>query len=151
MASVPPGGAIAAVGRLGARHPLLLLQTSLRLSLRPFIDTSALVRELFFTAATPQEVVDACRVRMQDESYLALIDMVVFVLPRPRRIRVPVLVLGAEQDAFFTVREVRRTARAYRTEAEIFPGMGHNMTLDEGWHMVVDRIDDWVRRIPQPG
>ena len=31
------------------------------------------------------------------------------------------LVLGAERDAFFTLDEVRRTARAYGTEAEILP------------------------------
>ena len=67
------------------------------------------------------------------------------VLPRPHRVRVPVLVIGAGRDAIFTIDEVRRTARAYRTEAEIFPGMGHDMMLDEGWCSVADRVDAWVR------
>ena len=64
--------------------------------------------------------------------------------PRRRRVHAPMLVLGAEQDAFFTVDEVRRTARAYRTEAEIFPGMGHDVMLDTDWRNVADRIDAWM-------
>lgn len=53
--------------------------------------------------------------------------------------------LGAEQDAIFTVDEVRRTARAYRTEAEILPRLGHDMMLDQGWQKVADRVDIWVQ------
>ncbi len=34
--------------------------------------------------------------------------------------------------------EVRATARAYRTEAEFFPGMGHNMMLEPGWAGVAE-------------
>jgi pimeloyl-ACP methyl ester carboxylesterase len=64
---------------------------------------------------------------------------------RPHRVRVPVLVLGAEHDGFFTAREMRRTAAAYRTQAEILPGMGHNLVLDQGWPQIADRIDTWVR------
>jgi alpha-beta hydrolase superfamily lysophospholipase len=149
MAPSPPTGTIGAVARLAVRHPIELLKTNLLLRLKPFVRTSKLVRELFFTSTTPQEVVDACFECLQDESYLAFIDTMV-VLPRPRRIQVPVLVLGAERDTIFTVEEVRRTARAYRTEAEILPGLGHDMMLDEGWERVADRIDVWVRETTPP-
>jgi pimeloyl-ACP methyl ester carboxylesterase len=131
--------------RFGARHPLVLLKVNLLLSLRPFNATPDLVRELYFTADTPQEIVDNCRSRLQDESYPAFVDMTLFVLPRPDRIQVPVLVLGAERDAIFTVDEIHGTARAYRTKAEIFPDMGHDMMLDEGWQEVADRVDGWIR------
>jgi alpha-beta hydrolase superfamily lysophospholipase len=145
MASVPPGGAIGAVARLASRHPLAFLKANVLLSLRPFVSTSALVREMFFTPDTPQEVVDHCHARLQDESYPAFLDLMAFALPRPRRVQAPVLVLGAEHDTIFTVGEVRRTALAYRTEAEIFPGMGHDMMLDPEWREVADRVDAWVR------
>lgn len=45
----------------------------------------------------------------------------------------PVLVLGAEHDGCFTAAELRRTAAAYRSEAEIMTGMGHDLMLDQGW------------------
>jgi len=143
MASIPPWGTIGAIARLFRQHPMVWLKANLLLRLKPFVSTAKLVRGLFFTPRTPQTIVDTCFTRLQDESYLAFIDTMV-VLPQPRRVDAPMLVLGAEEDAFFTVDEVRRTARAYRTEAEIFPGMGHDMMLDTDWPKVADRIDAWL-------
>jgi len=149
MASIPPGGTMGLTARLIARHPLAFAKANLLLSLRPFVGTAALVRELFFTADTPQETVDACLARLQDESYPAYLDTMLLALPRPRRVAAPVLVLGAGEDGVFTIDEVRRTARAYRSEAEIFPRMGHDMMLDVGWQQVADRIDAWVCGLPK--
>lgn len=144
LASTPPTGTIGVTARVAARHPLTFAQVNLRLSMRPLVRTPALVRELLFTADTPQETVDACLARLQDESYLGYLDSMIFALPRPHRVTAPVLVLGAEKDGLFTVGEVRRTARAYRGEAEIFPGMGHDMMLDTGWQRVADRVSAWI-------
>ena len=55
------------------------------------------------------------------------------------------LVLGAEHDGLVTHAEVRATARAYRTEPEFFPGMGHNMMLEPGWADVAGRIHAWLQ------
>lgn len=64
---------------------------------------------------------------------------------RRAEIRAPLLVLGASDDAIINVDDVRRTARAYDAEAELFDGMGHDMTLETGWERVADRADAWVR------
>ena len=60
-----------------------------------------------------------------------------------RRVTTPILVLGAEYDGFVSVRNVRATARAYRTEPEFF-SMGHNMMLEPGWADVARRIHAWL-------
>jgi hypothetical protein len=59
--------------------------------------------------------------------------------------------MGAEHDGFFTLAEMRRTAAAYRTEAEILPAMGHDLMLDQGWPQVADRINTWIRETPSLG
>jgi pimeloyl-ACP methyl ester carboxylesterase len=64
-------------------------------------------------------------------------------LPRPERIRAPILVLGGEFDATITTKEVRDTATAYGTTAELF-AMGHNLMLEPGWRAVAERIDGWL-------
>jgi alpha-beta hydrolase superfamily lysophospholipase len=55
-----------------------------------------------------------------------------------------VLVLGAADDGLVTNAEARATARAYRTDAEFFAGMGHNMMLEPGWPVVAERIAAWL-------
>jgi alpha-beta hydrolase superfamily lysophospholipase len=72
------------------------------------------------------------------------LDAILLKLPRPKRVTTPMLVLGAEHDDCFSQSEVHATARAYRTEAEIFPDMGHDMMLEPGWEAVAERINGWL-------
>ncbi|HKE20130.1 MAG TPA: alpha/beta fold hydrolase [Kofleriaceae bacterium] len=145
MAPTPPWGVIRTTARIALRHPLAFLAANLRLRLRPLVATPALVRDLLFTAATPADIIERACARVWDESYRAYLDMLLFVRARPRRVRAPLLVLGGERDVVFTAAQVRRTARAYGTEAEIFDGLGHDLMLDAGWERVADRIDAWAR------
>ena len=54
-------------------------------------------------------------------------------LPRPNLVTTPLLILGADDDVCFTQQEVLSTAMAYKTDAEFFPKMSHDMMLDPGW------------------
>jgi alpha-beta hydrolase superfamily lysophospholipase len=54
------------------------------------------------------------------------------------------LVLGATDDGLVTNAEVSATAKAYDTDAEFFPDMGHNMMQEPGWAGVARRIDAWL-------
>ena len=70
--------------------------------------------------------------------------MVFLNLPKPRRVSTPLLVLGAQCDRNVTPREVHATARAYCTQAEIFPDMGHDMMLEPGWAAVAQCLHTWL-------
>jgi non-heme chloroperoxidase len=71
--------------------------------------------------------------------------MSLFGMPRAGRVkRTPLLVQGAEFDHLIPSSLVEMTARTYDVEANIFPGMGHNMMLEPGWPAVARRIDDWL-------
>jgi hypothetical protein len=41
-------------------------------------------------------------------------------------------------------RMVQRTARIYGTDAEIFPGIAHDVMLEAGWETVAKRILEWL-------
>jgi alpha-beta hydrolase superfamily lysophospholipase len=132
--------------RIARRHFGTFLKVNLTLSLYSFIETPALAQELLFSATMPEEQVLSYFPRLQDESYRAFLDMMVFDLPKPERVTVPVLVLGAADDRIFYPHEVEATARAYGTAATIFPNMAHEMMLEAGWEAVDDTILGWLEK-----
>jgi pimeloyl-ACP methyl ester carboxylesterase len=138
-------------GRLAARHPIAVTKANATRSLRHLVSTPQLARDAFYSKDIPVERLNAYFARLQDESYRALLDMLALDLPRPARVKIPVLVLGAERDTFFTRDEVEATARAYRAEVAFFP-MAHNMMLEDGWEDIAGYIVAWLAGLrPLPG
>lgn len=145
LAPGPPHGVIATTLRIAARHPLAFLRANLTLRLYPLIETPELAREAFFSPEMPEEQVRKYHRLLQDESYLAFLGMMLFELPRPSRVQVPMLVLGGERDTIFQPKEVGMAARAYGGRATIYPGMAHDLMLEAGWQSVADHILRWLR------
>jgi pimeloyl-ACP methyl ester carboxylesterase len=145
VASVPPQGVLGLAMRIWSRHPWISLRSLPVGNLAGFIGTPALVREHLFCTHTPDDIVESCAAGVQSEALRAsLIDPLIRRV-KSKRVSTPMLVLGAAQDGMVTSAEVRATARAYQTEAEFFPGMGHNMMLEPGWAEVAERIHAWLQ------
>ena len=120
-------------------------KVNLTLSLFPLVATPQLAREAFFSAGLAEEQAQIYAKRLQDESYLGFLDMLVFNLPKPEKVKTPLLILGAAKDTIFSPAEVQATGRAYSTQAEIFTGMAHDMMLEPGWQAVANRILAWLK------
>jgi alpha-beta hydrolase superfamily lysophospholipase len=144
LASVPPAGVLAATLRIARRHPVAFAKVNLTLSLFPLVATPQLAREAFFSASMPEQRVQAYAKRMQDESYLAFLDMLMLDLPRPQRVTAPMLVMGAARDTIFHPYEIEATARAYHTQAVVFSDMAHDVMLEADWQAVADRVIAWL-------
>lgn len=144
LASAPPQGVVAATVRVASRHPLAFLKANLTMSMYPLVKTPQLAREALFSAGMSEEKVRNYHARLQDESYRAYLDMMGLSLPRPKRVKTPLLALGAAEDSIFSPGEVEATARAYGTRAEVFPNMAHDMMLEDGWQTVTERILGWL-------
>lgn len=144
VASGPPHGMLAAGLRSMVMRPWATLRASIRRDMFAVVGRPPLTRAAFFTKETPESIVAQCFLRLQQESCRALShDLVRGDLPQPQLIGTPLLVLGASYDGLIKPRQVRATARAYRTTAHFFP-MGHNMMLEPGWAAVAQHIDSWL-------
>ena len=146
LASVPPSGIAGFMLRRFKRHPwhtgAALARTR---SLSGIGGTPELARESFFSALAPDADVARYTALLGEEyAFKIALDMLLLNLPKPKLVTAPLLVLGAEDDFCFTQREVHSTATAYRTEAEFFPKMSHDMMLDPGWATVAERIHAWL-------
>jgi pimeloyl-ACP methyl ester carboxylesterase len=143
LASYPPQRMrrMAAALRVVRSHPWLTIRANMVGTTADLVNTPRLAREKLFCAGTPASTVEFCAARMQPVSARANGAL---LRVRPSCVRTPVLVLDGDSDAVITNDEVRATASAYRTQADFFPNMGHNMMLEPGWQSVAERIEGWL-------
>jgi len=139
LASAPPGGALTATLRGLVRHAGSIPRVLRRFSLAALLESPETMRELMFSADTPQATVDAACRRLGEESLPAFLDMHGLNLPDTSRVLSPVVVVGAEDDGIFSRSDVVATARAYGTDAVWVPG-GHDMMLDVAWEKAADVV-----------
>jgi pimeloyl-ACP methyl ester carboxylesterase len=149
MSSAPPRTWFMRSMWAGRRRPWLAVKSTVTRNALALYPEPALVREGLFSPRTPEPVVQEGFERIQHESFRALTtDMGFRDLIRTRLVTTPLLVLEGEQVSWGR-RVARDIARAYRTEAEFFPDMGHNMMLEPGWQAVAERIDSWLGGQPR--
>jgi pimeloyl-ACP methyl ester carboxylesterase len=144
MSSIPPSGNVGNALRWLGHHPSHFAKMTITGKALPYINSPQLARERFFSPHTPEADVRKYAARLQEDSSRIGLDCLLLRLPRPKRVTTPLLVLGADEDGAHTRSEILATARAYDTEAEFFPDMGHNMMLEPGWAAVAQRIDSWL-------
>jgi alpha-beta hydrolase superfamily lysophospholipase len=82
--------------------------------------------------------------QMEEDSYMAFLDMAALDLPKPAKVKSPVCVLGAELDNMLKPSEIEATANAYNTQAQIIAGVAHNSMLERNWQAVAERILVWL-------
>ena len=145
LASNPNFGLWRGFGRVLRHDPRIVIKAFLTWNMRPVVETPARARWALFSADFPEEKLLDYHKYMNDESFRAFIDLLGLNLARPKRVKAPMLVLGAEKDTVISQRDVRATAKAYGTRAEFFPNMAHDMMLEAGWKPVAERILKWLQ------
>jgi len=63
----------------------------------------------------------------------------------------PALVIGSPDDRIVPRTSLDRTAARYGGAPLLFPGMGHDLMLDEGWADPIGAVLDWLEKELTPG
>ncbi|MCH8986135.1 MAG: alpha/beta fold hydrolase [Acidobacteria bacterium] len=106
MASVSPRGPWALTLSTATKHPWLFAKSAVTLSLGPLVSSESLVRDLFLTTDTPEQLVGWTSERLMAESYIAYVGM--FLGAPAKKVKgLPMLVIGADWDAVFPPTVVR--------------------------------------------
>jgi pimeloyl-ACP methyl ester carboxylesterase len=147
LSSPSPAGLLPTAIRIARRRPLIFAKVNLTLSVLPLIATPQLAREAFFSKDLPEEQLLEYWQQMQDDSFMAFLDMIALDLPRPAKVKTPLLVLGVARDNMIAPSEIAATGRAYNTYSEIIADVAHNSMLEQGWQSVAERILTWLNEL----
>lgn len=139
VAPIPAHPALASLAAIARRHPLdaLRIVGGGSLPLRP---------EYLFHELGDAEAA-AYSARCGGESAVVQYQLLLHRPARPPLGSPPVLVLATPDDRLVPIGGVRRTAARYGADLVEFPGMGHDLMLDERWREPLDAMLAWLPKV----
>lgn len=145
LASAPHYGLFPTLLRLLGQRPLMALKATAQWRMLPIVETPEAARWALFSDDMPKKQLLKYYKKLNDESFRMFIDLLGLNLAHPKKVKTPLLILGAEKDNAIAPSQVHATARAYGVLAEIFPNMAHDMMLEKDWESVARRILAWLQ------
>ena len=146
VAPSPSEGMFLSGMKIQLKNPLLMAKVMLKQDYAVMFGTPALAKKFLFSEDADDEKIAGYVERFGSESYRAALEMI-YNLPKPKKLKAPLLVLGAENDALIAPKKIERTARAYKADLKIFPGMAHDLMLERGWEQVAEYMADWLKKV----
>ena len=143
LCSVPNTGLWKLVARLLFDFPIRFLISIVMFSWLPIVKDKIGLKKLMFSKEYPVEKMDSIIHKLQDESFLAFLEMVFLRLPRQSKSKTPVMVVGAENDYLISEGESRKMGKHYHVEPIIIPNASHCFMLEEGWVFTAEKINQF--------
>ena len=143
LAPSPSEGMFLSGLKIQLRNPWLMAKVTFKQDYAVMFSTAKLAKKFLFSADADDARVAKYVARFGSESYRAALEMI-FNLPNPRKIKTPLLVVGAEDDALVAPEKIEKTARVYQSEYKIFSGTAHDLMLEEKWQTVADFMIKWL-------
>ncbi len=145
LASVPPFGILGGTLTVMRSLPGAFIKANLTLNLKYIIDTPEKIKYLMFSEQVKEKDVAFVEKMIDSESYLAYMDMLALNLVDTKKIKTPLMVIGAGKDKAVAPESVRKTAHIYKVNPLIFDELGHDMMLEPGYKAVADSIIRWFK------
>lgn len=148
LASVPHTGNRRVTMRFARKYPLSFLASLLTLSPYWLLRKPGMLSWACYSDQVEADTLANHHKKLGEESFRASLDMGnPKGLPNPSKNNSPVLVVGSENDALISVREVKQNAAALGVDAKIFQGMPHFVMSAAGWENVANCIAEWARNL----
>ncbi len=146
LTPVPYYGLWGSTFNLLRHHPWMVIKAVGTMSLYPVVETPELAKEGLFSKDIPEELLAKYYKQLQDESFRAYLDELGLNLVRPKRVKTPILVLGAEDDTVISRASIYKTARAYQGEPIMLANTAHDAMLESNWQVAADHILNWLHQ-----
>jgi len=145
IAPSPSEGMFRSGLKIQLRNPWLMTKVTLKQDYAVMFSTPKLAKKFLFSADADERKIAEYAARFGKESYRAALEMI-YNLPNPQKIKAPLLVVGAENDALIAPKIIEKTARVLKADCRIFPAMAHDLMLERGWRDVADFMIGWLAK-----
>jgi pimeloyl-ACP methyl ester carboxylesterase len=146
LCSPPAQGNLSVILRLLRELPLPFIKANVQLSWKPVFKRAAHARKVMFSPSFPEEILQKTLSQMQDESFIAFLEMIAFNLPDTRKIDTPLMIIGGGKDFLVSEKGTRTMAERYGVEPLIIPNGSHNLMLEKGWQGIASAIEQFLQR-----
>lgn len=140
LCSAPSHGLWHLMGKLILHYPVFFLQSLIQLSWLPIMKSKKRLKRIMFREDFSDKQMVQVMAVVQEESFLAFLEMVFLRLPVVKHFTVPVQVIGAEKDYLISVADTKRMAVRYSLEPYIVKGASHCLMMETGWEEVAQYI-----------
>jgi len=145
LASVPPKGIIGSTLTVFKNYTFPFLKANLTLNLYHIIANKKNAQKLFLSPDLSESKLNEYHSKLDNEAYLAYLDMLVFDLPKTKKINFEkMLVIGAENDKVNALNDVKNIAKKYKVKYKIIPNTTHDVMLDPNWKLTAKAISEWL-------
>lgn len=144
LCSAPNHGLWRLLPRLLFTYPLHFMYSVLAMSWLPIMNDRKRLKVAMFRKDFPEEQLEKIAIRLQDESFLAFLQMVFLKLPASSTAPVPTMIIGGTNDFLIAERDTRKMADSYGIEPLIIPNAAHCLMLEEGWEKVAGKINEFL-------
>ena len=142
MASVPPTGVLRTTLSILKRS--YALPALLSFNMFGIVNSLAKTKWAFFSENASEEDINYCNNHLCGESYLVFVEMMMPNIKINFHTKIPLLVIAAEHDHIFTVKENKITAQKYNADFILMEDMAHDMMLDIKHKEAAEKILDWL-------
>ena len=145
LCSAPSHGSWSLAGRLLQKAPLRFMISTFGFSWLPIMKNRKLLKSVMFSPDFPDERMPSLASQLQEESFLAFLEMLFWRLPKVKKSTVPVMIVGAENDFLVSMKDTVRMAVSYGVEPLLIENASHCFMLEPEWENTADKINYFLK------
>ena len=143
VSPVPASLAWGAALKAALKRPGKFAKTNLTLDVGCIVESREAAHDFLAGPNTPEGFVDNYMDRLERGSYRTFIDLLT-KKPDLSDVDIPSLVVGGSEDAFFSILEWTKTARALGGDLVILEGVGHQPMWEDDGSQLIKAIRGFV-------
>jgi pimeloyl-ACP methyl ester carboxylesterase len=141
---VPPQGAIVLYNKLMKAYPGKMLRVLLTKNMYNLVKDPKVSKRIFFMEKTSDDEFKVGYNQLQNESFASGMELKKpTITGDPNPYKVPLLLIGANQDWCFGPEEIRKAGEIYGVKPVFFDD-GHALMIEKCWEDVAKTVDVWL-------